>query len=68
MLLIAVIGLAVVIGGLGYWLGAVRTSRQIADRLRSDPATGRAVLEELAGVWGAKLEMFSLPPAADGGG
>jgi uncharacterized protein YneF (UPF0154 family) len=67
MLLILGVVLAAVLLGAGYWLGSVRTSRQIADRLRSDPATGRAVLEELAGVWGAKLEMFSLP-AADGGG
>jgi hypothetical protein len=59
IVLIALMALAC--GAAGYWVGHTRASKEIADRLQKDPDCGKAVLEQLAHRWGAKLEMFSIP-------
>lgn len=42
----------------GYLLGDREGQRKVADSMVNDPKIGRAVLERLAKVHGAKLEMF----------
>ena len=54
-------------GGAACWLWGYRAGqRKVADEMIADKETGRAVMERLALVHGARIEMFDL--GAGGGG
>lgn len=53
--------IAGVVGGVSYVVGRHRGGRQIARRMLDDRTVGRQVLERLAAVHGAKLELFDMP-------
>lgn len=60
MWLIAGVVLVAVAAG-GFVLGVRAGQRRAADAMVRDPEVGRAVLERLALVHGARLEYFALP-------
>jgi hypothetical protein len=60
LLIIGLIALVGVSSGLaGFWFGRVRAENQLVTKMKTDPKFGQTLLEYLASLWGAKLELFS---------
>jgi hypothetical protein len=61
--MLLIIGLMTLVGvasGLaGFWFGKVRAEDNLVVKMKTDPKFGKTLLEYLASLWGAKLELFS---------